>query len=514
MLDSRYFYFRGGILLARFNESKSGTNKTKNYEGEDAYKLSPEVELYTAVCTANLQPKFYSKDTREELARLRRLIKQVPPEFVANLAIYAREEMYLRSIPLVLVTELAKVHKGDSLVAETATRVIQRADEITELLAYYQLANNRQGMKKLSKLSKGIRKGVQNSFAKFDEYAFGKYNRKSDISFKDAIFLTHPRVTPIMEKIVDGTLETPYTWETQLSERGNTKEVWEELIDSRKVGYMALMRNLRNILEADVSNAHLEKVAGFLGSETAVLRSRQLPFRFYAAYKEIKRLNNPRASFILDALEEAVKHSAANIEGFGLDTSVVLACDVSGSMQMQISPRSSIQNFDIGIILSMLLQSRCKAVTTGMFGDTWKTIQVPTNNILSNADEYHRREGEVGYSTNGYKVIDDLIKKRQRADKVMIFTDCQMWDSNHRGGGFGFYRTRQEKVRHIRESWREYKTKVSPNSKLYLFDLAGYGNTPLDISTKDVYLIAGWSDKVFNALAAIDRGEDVVKQLQ
>ena len=498
--------------MARFNESKTGTNKTENYEGEEAYKLSPEMELYTAVCTANLQPKYYSPDTREELARLRRLIKQVPPEFVANLAVYAREEMYLRSIPLVLVTELAKIHKGDSLVADTATRVIQRADEITELLAYYQLANNRTNLKKLGKLSKGIQKGVKASFEKFDEYAFAKYNRKGEVSFRDAIFLTHPRVTALMEKIVDGTLETPYTWETQLSEKGNTKEVWEDLIDSRKVGYMATMRNLRNILEADVSNDHLEKVASFLSNEKAVHYSRQLPFRFYAAYKEIKKLGNPRASFILDALEEAVKHSAANIEGFGLDTSVVLACDVSGSMQTQISPRSSIQNFDIGIILSMLLQSRCKAVTTGMFGDTWKTIQVPTNNILGNADEYHRREGEVGYSTNGYKVIDDLIKKRQRADKVMIFTDCQMWDSRHRGMSWGYNRSRNDN-RHIREAWKEYKTKVSPNSKLYLFDLAGYGNVPLDISTKDVYLIAGWSDKVFNALAAIDRGEDVVKTL-
>jgi hypothetical protein len=255
-------------------------------------------------------------------------------------------------------------------------------------------------------------------------------------------------------------------------------------------------------------------VADYLSNETAVLRSRQLPFRFYSAYKEIKRINSPRASYILEALEEAVTHSAANIEGFGLDTNVLLACDVSGSMETGISERSSVQRFDIGIILAMLLQSRCNAVTSGMFGDTWKTIQVPRTNILSNVDEYHRREGEVGYSTNGYKVIDDLIKKRQRVDKVMIFTDCQMWDSRHRGGfGFG-YNTTKEDARHIRTAWKEYKETISPKAKLYLFDLAGYGNVPIDMSTKDVYLIAGWSDKVFNALAAIERGEDVVKQLQ
>jgi hypothetical protein len=93
--------------MARFNDKPIG-NKTTNKEGEEAYKLSPEVELYTAVCTANLQPKFYSSSTKEELARLRRLIKKVDPAFVAKLAVYAREEMHLRSIPLVLVTECCR----------------------------------------------------------------------------------------------------------------------------------------------------------------------------------------------------------------------------------------------------------------------------------------------------------------------------------------------------------------------------------------------------------------------
>ena len=89
----------------KFNEKIKGINKTINHEGEEAYKLTPELELYSLVCTASLQNKFYESSSNT-LDRLRALVKKVKPEFVAKLAVYARNEMYLRSIPIVLIVEL------------------------------------------------------------------------------------------------------------------------------------------------------------------------------------------------------------------------------------------------------------------------------------------------------------------------------------------------------------------------------------------------------------------------
>ena len=161
----------------------------------------------------------------------------------------------------------------------------------------------------------------------------------------------------------------------------------------------------------------------------------------------------------------------------------------------------TVQNYDIGILLSMLLKNKCESVVSGMFGDTWKVINLPQDNILANTMEMHRREGEVGYSTNGYKVIDYLVKENMKMDKVMIFTDCQMWDSE------GRYYGRCEKE--IKDSWHTYKS-LFPKAKLYLFDLAGYGQSPMRLAEPDVYLIAGWSDRVFDVLSAIDKGEDAL----
>lgn len=488
----------------KFAQKTAQKNVTTNYEGAKAYKLSPEMELYTAVCTSSLSPKFYTPDDGTE--RIRALVGKVNPDFTAKLAIYARESMYLRSIPLVLCVELARISK---LKADTVEKVIVRVDEIVEILSYYQIANERKGTKKLNKLSSAIYHGIKNVFqsGKFDEYQFGKYDRKTEVSLKDAIFLTHPK--PQSEKqdklfkaIIDGTLKTPYTWETELSAKGNTAEVWQELIDSKRLGYMATLRNLRNILQSGVSGTHIQKVCDYLSNQNAVEKSRQLPFRFLSAYRELKKVGKVLTPLVLESLEKAITHSAANIKGYDINTTVLIACDVSASMQTGISPKSSVQNFDIGLILGMLLQSRCKSVISGMFGDSWKVIQLPRNQILSNADEMHIREGEVGYSTNGWRVLDWCVKSGQRIDKVMMFTDCQMWDSTS-------FRSDNSKMSQL---WSEHK-KINPSAKLYLFDLSGYGTTPLSIQANDVHLIAGWSAKIFNVLAGIEEGKKVTELL-
>lgn len=502
-----------------FNFKAKQKNVVTNYEGAKAFSMTPEMELYTAVVTSTLSDKFYEGGT-ERVVRIRTLIQKCDALFVAQLAVYAREKMHLRSMPLVLAIELAKVYNGDDLVSRLISRIIQRADELTETLAYYELANGRTSQTKgLNKLSKQVQRGVANAFNKFDEYQFGKYNRDGAIKLKDALFIAHPKAKDaiqqaIFDKIVKDELNTPYTWETELSALGQEKyqneaekaqaftAKWETLIDSNKVGYMALMRNLRNILEAKVSATHIEKVCATLADANQVAKSKQLPFRFLAAYRELKDINSGYTPSVLAALEDAVVASVVNMRGFGFDTSIVIACDVSGSMQTPISAKSKVLNYDIGLMLGMMLQSKCKNAQSGMFGDSWKVINMPSRSILQNVQEYYRREGEVGYSTNGFLVIEDLLKRQKAVDKVMMFTDCQMWDS-------------MGSNRRISDSWLKYRKNVAPNAKLYLFDLAGHGNTPLDLSQGNgVHLIAGWSDKIFDILAAIEEGGDAVKVIQ
>ena len=497
-----------------FNQKTEGINKTINYEGEVAYKESPEMELYSLVCTSIMQDKFYEKST-DRINRLRDLIKKVDDEYIIKLAIYAREKMYLRAIPLVLMVELLKKGSQNKLITSGVERVIQRADELTEILSYYELANNRTGTKKLNKLSKRLQRGIAKAFNKFNEYNFSKYNREKSIKLRDALFLTHPKAKDdeqqkLFDKIAKDELTVPYTWEVELSGaklKGKTKkQVWEELIDSNKLGYMALLRNLRNILDEDVSVEHIKKIAIKLSDEKEVLNSKQLPFRFLSAYKEAQKNDNPFTSTILNALEDAIKISFSNIKGFDYNTLLLIASDVSGSMNSSISEKSSVMFYDIGLLLSMGLQSKCKSCITGIFGDRFKIKQFPQQSILQNISElYHTSCNEVGCSTNGYLVLKHLIDNKILVDKIMVFTDCQLWDSNQYGDNGGSTT--------FSALWGEY-LKINPNSKLYMFDLQGYGNTPVDIKNNNVFLIAGWNEKVFEMLDALENKSSIIAEIK
>ena len=267
---------------------------------------------------------------------------------------------------------------------------------------------------------------------------------------------------------------------------------------------MALLRNLRNILEADVSKVHIGMIGAFLSDERSVRQSRQLPFRFLSAYRELKNISSGYTGYLMDVLEKALQKSIANMSGFSFDTRIVIACDVSGSMQKAVSAKSKVLMYDIGLLMGMMLQSKCKNVVTGMFGDKWKTVPLPTQGILSNVDAFYKREGEVGYATNGYLVIKDLVDRKYIADKVMLFTDTQLWDSNT--GNDAAQNT-------LAAQWKEYK-KIAPDAKLYLFDLAGYGQPPIKISNDGVFLIAGWSDKIFAVLQALEEGHNALTMIE
>ncbi len=493
------------------------TTTTVNYEGEKAYKLNPAMDLYVAVVTTALSDQFY-EPTDARLQRIVELVAKNKPQFVAQLAVYARQKMYLRSIPLVLAVELAKIHNGDDLVSRTVNQIVQRADEITELLACYAQANQRQGTKQLGKLSKQLQKGLQDAFNRFDEYQFAKYNRDGAVKLRDALFLVHPKAKDeaqqgIFDRIVKDELQVPYTWEVELSALGQQAFAtpadkkaaftakWEELIDSNKVGYMALLRNLRNILEAEVSKKHIDKVIDTLTNPQQVQKAKQFPFRFFAAYRELQSVVSGYTTHILKALDKAILLSVSNIQGFDDKTKVVLACDVSGSMRQPISQKSRILNYDVGLVLAMLLQNRCTHVVTGIFGNTWEVINLPNDNVLANVDSIYKMDGRVGYSTNAYLVLKDLIARRYKADKVMFFTDCQLWNSNGT----------QESLATL---WANYKAQIAPDAQLYLFDLAGYGKQPLAMPQKDVFLIGGWSDRIFEVLEAIQNGGTVLGEVR
>src|SRR5208337_2453362 len=156
-------------------------------------------------------------------------------------------------------------------------------DELSEFVAIY-WAGGRQP------LSAQVKKGLAAAFGKFDEYALAKYDRAGAVRLRDVLFLSHARPADeaqaaLWKRLAGNELATPDTWEVALSATGRAegdraldkRELWERLLAERKLGALALLRNLRNMQVAGVSEELV------LAALAALKTDRVLPFRFLAA---------------------------------------------------------------------------------------------------------------------------------------------------------------------------------------------------------------------------------------
>lgn len=466
------------MKLNKTVEMESRNDATVNEEGALAFKLSPKERLYQRVLTTLFgEKKFYGKQDIEIVADLKSVAKE-DPEFILKLASYARNEMYLRTVPQVLAVEAANLPelKGKGLINKYVPLITQRADEMAEMLAY-QL--NVYGKPIPNALIRGLKK----SFHKFDEYQFAKY-RKGVVNLKDALRIVHPKPrndeeVALYKRILNDDLKTPETWEVVISDKGSTKEAWESVIP--KMGYMALLRNLRNFLKVDVD---LTPVIAKLTNKEEVAKSKQFPFRFLSAYKELEQVTG--SSKILNAIQDAMELSINNLPVFKGTT--FMSADNSGSMHSPLSERGSVQYADVANLLQAIAHKLCENGLTSVFGRDFQMVSVSSrSSILDNTDKF--KNTDVGHSTNGYKAIKHLIDNNIKVDRIMIFSDEQLYESSH---GWGETNTT------IADLLKVYKKSINPNVYLYLFDLCGYGTTVFPTSEPRVVLIAGWSEKVLN----------------
>ncbi len=525
-------------------ENRVRNGETMNMEGHRAYRLSDKATLVQMASTWLVaEPRFYGKpgDIQEKITSLVEKVLQEDPEFVLKLALYLRKELYLRSAPVYLLA-LAARHEGSKPhVRAYAPRIISRADEICEVLGCYLDLFGKP-------IPNSLKKGMNDAFLNFDEYQFAKYyKRKSHPNFRDVCRLTHPREPQeLLQKIMKEELAVPYTWETELSAIGGTTEeerseakqrAWTQLVLSGKLPYMASLRNLRNILMYVRHPMALKKVENYIGSEDAVRKSKQFPFRFFSAYMMLKEAqldkgkepgnqnmrswkpfsrmgrrtvgagvvpavgSNPYTGRILDALERAATISFGNIPRMpGVS---LLAADVSGSMFTPVSKNSKIKLYHIGLMLMAGANRFTEGAITGIFGDRWMPYAIPRKaGVLGTVIDLEEIEGKVGYSTNGHRVIEYLLEQKIPVNRILIFTDCQMWDSSGRGG-------------HINDAWKRYRREVNPRAYLYLFNLNAYGSVQFPASDRQVVNISGWSEKIFNFIQQneVDPGAQV-KQVE
>jgi hypothetical protein len=329
------------------------------------------------------------------------------------LAVEAREKMKLRHAPLLLVREMArhKTHRG--LVASTLAQVIQRADELAEFVAIYWKDGK-------VPLSAQVKKGLAAAFTKFDAYALAKYDRAGAIKLRDVLFLCHAKPrdeaqASVWKALVKGELTPPDTWEVALSGGADKRSTWERLLAERKLGALALLRNLRNMEEAKVKEGVIRDAICSMNT------ARVLPFRFIAAARYAPKLE--------DALEQAMMACVRNQEKLGGKT--VLLVDVSGSMNEALSRRSEMKRTDAAYGLAVLLREICESVSVYSFSE--RLVEIPGRHGFALRDKIDASQGH-----NGTYLGKALGQLNEDYDRLIVITDEQAHDrvSAPRGTGY------------------------------------------------------------------------------
>ena len=381
------------------------------FEGAPAARISPEQALRRSVMSCLLWEKEFYEDGATIAQRILDLVPQVRPEAVAMIAQDARRVSHLRHVPLFLISALAKVGgpAARPYIAPLIVDVVSRADELAELLAIHAEVNRVSPAAVKRTIPAQMKHGLARAFLKFDEYQLAKYNRDTAVKLRDVLFLCHAKPdtaerADLWKRLAAGELKTPDTWEVALSGGADKKEAFERLIREGKLGYMALLRNLRNMMAAGCDRA--------LVSDAIVARKggadRVLPFRFVAAARACPELE--------PAIDTALVAGIAG--GPRLPGRTVVLVDVSGSMDAKLSGKSDMTRLDAAAALASVVNASSLDVLTF----SGRLVRVPPRRGMAGVDAVRNSQP---HGTTELIGAVATVNREVPYDRLIVITDEQ-----------------------------------------------------------------------------------------
>lgn len=507
----------------------AATPTLRTHEGAPAYAKDTKTELFQLAVTSMMGEDSFYESAKDRDGRLVKLVHEVAvadPAWMLGFAGWLRGEANMRSASLVLAAEAVKarldsrearfgdqrlpVEREQGVNRKIIDTVLQRADEPGEMLAYWTATHGRN-------IPKPVKRGVGDAVQRlYTEHSLLKYDTASHgFRFADVLDMTHPepkapwqgelfkyaldrrhdrdgdllRVSESLPMVYrnimlraqvygghlapltspDALQAAGMTWEDALSLAGSKvdkAELWEAMIPS--MGYMALLRNLRNFDEAGVSDAVAEQVARKLADPAEVARGRQLPFRYYSAYIEAPsgRWKHP--------LGVALDHAMSNVPVLPGRTLVLI--DTSDSMTWQtISQRSKVTSAQAAAVLGIVLAKR-----TGADVVQWASIRQPFPlrkgaSALAEIGRFLDGQGNCGGGTD----LRQALQAYGGHDRVFVLSDMQTSTAAGRI--------------------------VPPRVPVYAVDLNGGHATPFTTTEANRHQLGGYTDRLFAMVPLLER---------
>lgn len=472
--------------MARFAfwKRKASDPDTLNLAGGQAHVMTPKLEYASALLTTFTTDTFY-KSAGDQVTRIAELTQKLEdPLFAAKAAVYTRKQNGLRSVSHIVAGELSQRVdvKGAPWLRKFYRSVVQRPDDITETLAYLKTRGNPE----LRKLSNAMKRGFGEALSSFDAYQLAKYLRSDrDPNLIDAVNLIHPKSTPALSALMTGTLQPAETWETKLSMAGQQAakaglseqekaelkgQAWGELLSARKLGYLACLRNLRNI--ADQAPESFPLALAFLTDARQVEKSMVLPFQIFTAAEALAG-SKADSNAAKKALDKAMELSLKNVPTF--EGKTLIAVDVSGSMRGRPVRIAA-------LFAAVLFKSQEKADVM-LFDTKTQYLRLHPGDSLTTLTR-SIEEAATGGGTD-FHIIFQNAKKAY--DRIVILSDMQAWVGQHTPAA----------------DLVAYKRKFGCDPRIFSFDLRGHGT--LQFPESKVFALAGFTDAVLGTMKNLER---------
>lgn len=491
------------------------------YEGGPGYARDVKGELFLlGVSLFAGEDTFYEKGTDRDrrFGELVGAAAVADPVWTAGFLRWLRTRGNIRSASIMGAAEAARARLSAGQAGHSRQiidSVLQRADEPGELLAYWTARYGRA-------VPKPVKRGVADATRRlFDEYALLKYDTGSHgFRFGDVLDLVHPTaattdqgalfryaldrrhgrddgapevlrmvvVNEVVRKLVaegdygpllsTSTLASAgMTWEDALTLAGpnvNKAQLWAALIPT--MGYMALLRNLRNFDQAGVSDEVAATVAARLADPAQVGRSRQFPYRFLAAHQQTP---TQRWGHALDKALTACLTNLPELPG-----GTVVLVDTSASMNSRgLSAHSNMTPAKVAAVFGVALAARNPGAELWGFADRVFRHEVPqAGSVLRAVDAFVARTGEVGHGTDIANAVKRTVRDHRR---VVIISDMQTITGPNAGIG----------------------SLVPADVPIYGFNLLGYKHAAFPTGGYR-HEFGGLTDATFRMIPLLERGSD------
>ena len=483
--------------MSKFNVKKEN-NKATSYEGGSVYNKNLVEDYLNNLFSSFIEDGFY-ESRQKKMERFLDLTtevgNQLGNEFLAKTSVFARNELGMRSASQLIASYLND-KKFDNKRAYYRN-FCHRPDDVAEIFG----AIDMMGQKR----SHATVRGCGDYLAKLNEYQLGKYKMLGkEYNMYDLINITHANGSSV-DCFMKGEIKSPDTWEVKISTAktdAERAEEWIRLVKEDKLGYLALLRNLNNILNA-MSTVGIDglllvedKIVSKLTDEASIKKSLVFPYQIYCAYKNMK--THP---FMIDnALDQAFRIACGNMEKF--DGKSVIMLDISGSMEDTISSRSNITIKEVGACYAaaLYISQDCDFVKFGTDAKSCSYNKI--DNVFSIINNMCK-EDKCGYGTH---IGMAFAKLNKHYDRIFIVSDMQVMKENPPQW---YYSQLEDGPASYNDYCKEYG-----DTKCYSFDLGNYKTQCANPNNRNVHLVTALNDDVFKFLHLLENNQSIVDYIQ